>query len=97
MCCLKYENNVYEEKLSRLPHIGAIVQTEDGEGEIDSIETLKERVRVKIKNSDGDGFTYKKYDAKDIKVIKDVEVEQIDEEEIKNKKELEELEKLENE
>ena len=97
MCCLKYESNVYEEKLAKLPHIGAIVKTADGEGEIDSIETLKERVRVKIKNSDGDGFVYKKYDAKDIKVIKDVIVEQPDEEEIKNKKELEELEKLESE
>ncbi|MBR3255558.1 MAG: stage 0 sporulation family protein [Clostridia bacterium] len=97
MCCLKYENNVYEEKLAHLPHIGAIVKTEDGEGEIDGIETLKERVRVKIKNSDGDGFVYKRYDAKDVKVIKDVDVEKVDEEEIKNKKELEELEKLENE
>ncbi|MBP3801163.1 MAG: stage 0 sporulation family protein [Clostridia bacterium] len=97
MCCLKYESNVYEEKLAKLPHIGAIVKTADGEGEIDSIETLKERVRVKIKNEDEDGFVYKKYDAKDIKVIKDVAVEQLDEEEIKNKKELEELEKLENE
>lgn len=95
MCCLKYENNVYEEKLARLPHIGAIVKTPDGEGEIDGIETLKERVRVKIKNEDG--FVYKRYDAKDVKVIKDVQVEVLDEEEIKNKKELEELEKLENE
>ncbi len=97
MCCLKYENNVYEEKLAKLPHIGAIVKTADGEGEIDSIETLKERVRVKIMNSDGDGYSYKRYDVKDVKVIKDAEVEQVDEEEIRNKKELEELEKLENE
>ena len=97
MCCLKYEDNVYTEKLAKLPHIGAIVKTEDGEGEVDSIETLKERVRVKIKNSDDDGFVYKKYDAKDIKVIKDVQVEQLNEEEIKNKEELEKLEKLENE
>ena len=37
---------------------------------VDAIETLKEKVRVKLK--DGDGFFYKKYDAKDIKVIKDV-------------------------
>ncbi|MBR3002465.1 MAG: stage 0 sporulation family protein [Clostridia bacterium] len=97
MCCLKYENNVYEEKIARLPHIGAIVKTPDGQGEIDSIETLKERVRVRIKNSDGDGFTYKRYDVKDIKVIKDSKVEVLDEEEIKNKKELEALEKMENE
>ena len=41
MCCLKYESEVYEEKLKKLPHIGAIVKTEEGEGEVDSIETLK--------------------------------------------------------
>ena len=93
MCCLKYEDNVYKEKLERIPNIGAIVKTEDGEGEVDGVETLKERVRVKIKNEDGDGFIYKRYDAKDVKVIKDVEGERPDEEEIKNKKELEELEK----
>ena len=93
MCCLKYEDNVYTEKLSRLPHIGAIVKTEDGEGEIEGVETLKERVKVKIK--DGDDYFYKRYDAKDVKVIKDVEVEKVDEEELQHKKELDELEKLE--
>lgn len=95
MCCLKYENDVYEEKLKHLPNIGAIVKTADGEGEVDSIETLKEVVRVKIKNSDGDGYTYKKYNAKDIKIIKDAEHEKVDEEELEHKKELDELEKLE--
>ncbi len=95
MCCLKYESNVYEEKLKKLPHIGAIVKTEEGEGEIDSIETLKERVRVKIKN--GDDYIYRRYDVKDIKVIKDEEKERLDQEEIEHQKELEELEKLEKE
>ena len=93
MCCLKYENEVYEEKLKKLPHIGAIVKTEEGEGEVDSIETLKERVRVKIK--DGDDYIYRRYDAKDVKVIKDEEKERLDQEEIEHQKELEELEKLE--
>ncbi len=93
MCCLKYENDVYEEKLKRLPNIGAIVKTEDGEGEVESIETLKERVRVKIKDNEGDGYFYKRYDAKDIKIIKDVIVEKVDKEELEHKKELEELEK----
>ena len=93
MCCLKYENDVYEEKLKELPHIGAIVKTKDGEGEIDNLEILKEKVRVKIK--DGEGYFYKKYDVKDIEVIKDIEVEKMDEEEIEHQKELEELEKLE--
>ena len=95
MCCLKYEDNVYAEKLSRLPHVGAIVKTEDGEGEVDSIETLKERVKVKFQNEEG--YSYKRYDAKDVKIIKDVIQEQVNEEEIEHQKELEELENLERE
>lgn len=95
MCCLKYEDNVYAEKLSRLPHVGAIVKTEDGEGEVDSIETLKERIKVKFQNEEG--YSYKRYDAKDVKIIKDVVQEQINEEELEHKKELEELENLEKE
>ncbi len=90
MCCLKYENDVYEEKLSRLPHVGAIVKTEDGTGEIDNVETLAERVRVKI--TSGDNFTYKKYNVKDITVIKDAVAEQL---ETENNEEFEELERLE--
>lgn len=95
MCCLKYENDVYEDKLKRLPNIGAIVKTEDGEGEVDYIETLKEMVRVKMK--DGDSYFSKKYHVKDIKVIKDVVADKVDEEELEHKKELDELEKLEEE
>ena len=81
MCCLRYEHEVYEEKLKRLPKVGAIVKTADGEGTVDGIETLKEKIRVKLK--DGEGFFYKKYDAKDVKIIKDVitKEEEIDEEE----------------
>ena len=95
MCCLKYEQEVYEEKLKKLPNIGAIVKTPDGQGEVDSLETLKEVVRVKIK--DGDIFKFKKYDVKDIKVIKDAVKEQEDEEEKEFHKELKELENLETE
>lgn len=95
MCCLKYENDVYEEKLNRLPGIGSIVKTEDGEGEIDGLEVLKERVKVKIKKEDT--YVYKKYDVKDIIVLKKAERDLVDEEELQNKKELEELEKLEKE
>jgi len=95
MCCLKYEQDVYEEKLERLPKIGAIVKTEDGEGVVDGIETLKEKIRVKLKEKDGDEFYYKKYDAKDVKIIKNVEEKEIDPEEEANLAELKELEKLE--
>ena len=52
MCCLKYEQEVYEEKLKRLPKIGAIVKTQDGTGEVASVETLKEVIRVKFQDGD---------------------------------------------
>ena len=95
MCCLKYEQEAYEEKLAKLPKVGAIVEAEeDGEGVVDSVEILKEKVKVKFK--DKDGFFYKKFDAKDLKVIKDVEekdeISGIDKEELKELKELEKLE-----
>ena len=87
MCCLRYEQNVYEEKLARLPKVGALVKVADeGEGIVDSIETLKERIRIKFTDKDG-LFYYKRCDAKDVKVIKDVENKnddlEIDDEELK--------------
>ncbi len=94
MCCLKYEQDVYEDKLKRLPKIGSTVKTADGEGVVDSIETLKEIVRIKFKDEDNNYF-YKKYPASDIKVLKSVTIENMDEEEKQNLKELQKLEELE--
>lgn len=98
MCCLKYEEEVYAEKLKRLPKVGAIVKTEEGTGEVIAVETLKEKVRVKLK--DGDDVFFKKYDATDIVVIKDVEenddtISYADLENAADMRELQELEKLE--
>ena len=93
MCCLKYEQEVYEDKLKKMPNIGAIVKTPDGQGEVDGIEPLKEVVKVKIKN--GEIYKFKRYEIKDIKVIKDAAREHTDSEEKEYQKELKELEKLE--
>lgn len=95
MCCLKYEQGVYEEKIKKLPKVGSIVKTEDGEGTIVSEEVLKERVKVQFKKDDV--TTYKSYDAKDVKVIKapTSKVEEENSEEIENIKELRKLEALE--
>lgn len=92
MCCLRYEQESYEEKLKKLPKVGAIVKTADGEGTVDSIEILKGIVRVKIK--DGEDTFYKKYPASEIKIIKNIESKEMNQEERENLKELEELEKL---
>lgn len=93
MCCLKYEQEVYEDKLTRIPKVGSIVRTEDGEGVVDSIETLKEIIRVRFK--DGEETFYKKFNAKDVKLIKSAEGEEENPEEKEHLKELQELEKLE--
>ncbi len=93
MCCLKYEQEVYEEKLKKLPKVGSIVKTDEGKGVVDNVEILKEKVNVKFK--DKEGFYYKKYDVKDIVVIKSAENDVIGEEEQENLKELEQLEELE--
>ena len=87
MCCLRYEQNVYEEKLARLPKVGATVKApEEGIGIVDSIETLKERIRVKFTDKEGLSY-FKRYDAKDVKVIKDVDSKnedtEIEDEELK--------------
>lgn len=93
MCCLKYEQEVYEEKLKKIPGIGSIVETEDGKGEVCGIETLKERIKVKLK--DGDEFFYKRYDLKDVKVIKRArKAEEVEVENPEDLKELEQMEKL---
>ncbi len=93
MCCLQYEQGVYDEKLGKLPKIGAIVKTADGQGEVCGLETLKEIVKVKFK--DGDETFFKKYNVKDIKIIKNIEKEQdnINKEELAELKKLEELDK----
>ena len=94
MCCLKYEQEAYEEKLNRLPRIGAIVKTEEGEGIVENVEILKEKLKIKFR--DGDEFFYKKYDAKDVEIIKNGVVNnKMNPEEAEHLKELKELEKLE--
>ena len=94
MCCLKYEEEVYEEKNSRLPKVGAIVKTEEGEGVVEGVETFKELLKVNITNKDE--IKTKKFNIKDVKIIKDVEVEDnqnIDENDLKELEKLEELDK----
>lgn len=94
MCCLKYEQEVYEEKIKKLPKVGSIVKTEDGEGTITALEVLKEAVRVQFRKDDV--TTYKNYKASDVKVIKKANGNDdvVDSEEIENLEELKKLEAL---
>ena len=92
MCCLKYEQNVYEDKMKKLPHPGAIVQTEEGEGVVDTVEVLREILKVKFKDEEGNNY-FKKFNANEVKLIKDNKKN--DKEDEVDPEELKELEKIE--
>ena len=52
MCCLKYENEVYEKLLAKMPTIGTIVITPEGKGTVVEVFTIVEMVKVKVKLED---------------------------------------------
>jgi len=93
MCCLKNEEETYEELNRRLPGIGDFVTTEDGlKGEVQSVNVLRQTVKVVV-------------DVNDEKEIRDYEVDKLRFKRRHNKKErlelskeeLRELERLEKE
>jgi len=53
MCCLSYENEHYAETSKKMPKLGSRVETIDGEGQVVSLNMLKEIVRVKFAVKDG--------------------------------------------
>lgn len=55
MCCLKYEQDTYEDIRKRMPNMGSIVETEFGEGVVVGRSILKERIKVKF-TKDQDEF-----------------------------------------
>lgn len=50
MCCLKYEQEAYEDALSRLPGVGSIVDTPEGRGVVEDVNLLRETLKVKLSN-----------------------------------------------
>ncbi len=53
MCCLKNEEETYEELNRRLPNIGDAVTCEDGlKGEVQSVNVLRQLVKVVVENGD---------------------------------------------
>ena len=51
MCCLKYEQNAYEDAAKRMPKVESFVQTPDGPGNVKSVDLLRERVKVCLDGS----------------------------------------------
>ena len=52
MCCLKYEQDAYEELLEKTPNVGALVDTPAGRGTVIASQLLKGIVSVKMSSED---------------------------------------------
>lgn len=52
MCCLKYEEDHYEQTRKRMPRVGREVITPDGSGVVCDLNIIKETVRVRIQKGD---------------------------------------------
>ncbi len=52
MCCLKYEQDHYEQTRKRMPKVGKDVETPDGFGTVLDINVLKETLIVRVRRGD---------------------------------------------
>ena len=53
MCCLKYEQNAYEDLIRTTPRQGSFVQTPEGKGTITEVSLLTGMLKVLVENSSG--------------------------------------------
>lgn len=68
MCCLKYEQNCYDEFLRTTPKVGAYVETEEGRGHVIEANLLTGVLKIKLDQKPDAPISIKK---EDVKVIKD--------------------------
>ena len=71
MCCLKYEQEAYEDLLRVTPKVGAYVQTQDGKGTVVEVNLLTGRLKVKLNKTDGAARDYHK---DEVKLLKDAQI-----------------------
>lgn len=67
MCCLKYEQNAYEDAVKRCPKQESFVETPDGVGTVTHVNLLRELVKVNLENSNDPP---KLYSASEISVVR---------------------------
>ena len=54
MCCLKYEQDAYEELVKNAPKLDSYVDTPDGKGTITEINLLRQKAKVRLETRGGD-------------------------------------------
>ena len=68
MCCLRYEHEVYEEAIAKMPPVGTYVDTPDGRGNVVETRPLAENVKVRLADKDKDD--QRVYSLEQIKVLR---------------------------
>ena len=58
MCCLKYEQDAYEDAVKRCPKQDSFVETPDGVGTVTNVNLLREQVKVAIEDSNDPPKTF---------------------------------------
>ena len=66
MCCLRYEQEAYEELVKSVPKNGAFVETTAGYGNVTQVNLLRQQVKVKL---DGDDNSFRSFDADEVAVV----------------------------
>ncbi len=69
MCCLKYEQNAYEDAAKRMPKVESFVQTPDGPGNVKSVDLLRETMKVNL-DSAGPNEPLKTYHGCEVCVLR---------------------------
>ncbi len=67
MCCLKYEQDGYEELLKITPKVGAIVDTPSGRGTVTDVNLISGKMHVKMQDTEGDAV----FERQQVKLVKD--------------------------
>ena len=67
MCCLKYEQNAYEDAVKRCPKQESFVETPDGVGTVTQVNLLREQVKVHLEDSNDPP---KNYSVEEINVVR---------------------------
>ena len=67
MCCLKYEQNAYEDAARRMPRNDSFVLTPDGPGNVSSVNLVKETVNVRL---DDAPESQKSYHGSELRILR---------------------------
>lgn len=69
MCCLNYEQEVYETLGRGMPKVGSLIKTPEGNATVFETNTLKQQVKAAFTQDEG-ATVYKTFDLADIKILR---------------------------